>query len=52
MAQGYNQKEGINFEETFAYVPRSKAIRLLLVYACYLDFHLYQIDVKSEFLNG
>src|ERR1044072_8549059 len=52
VAQGYKQEEGIDFEETFAPVERLEAIRLLLAYACSLDFQLYQMDVKSAFLNG
>ena len=50
VAQCYNQ-EGIDFEETFAIVARLEAIRLLLAFACYMDFKLYQMDVKSVFLN-
>lgn len=52
VAQGYNQEESIDFEETFALVARLEAIRLLLAYACSLNFQLYQMDVKSAFLNG
>ena len=52
VAKGYNQEEGIDFDETYAPVARLEAIRLLLAYACILDFKLYQMDVKSAFLNG
>src|ERR1051325_7991024 len=52
VAQGYNQEEGINFEETFIPVARLEVIRLLLVYACSLNFQLCQMDIKSEFFNG
>ena len=52
VAQGYNQEEDIDYEETFAPVARLEAIRLLLAFACYMDFKLYQMDVKSTFLNG
>ena len=52
VAQGYNQKEGIDFDETFALVARIKAIRLLLAFACHMNFKLFQMDVKSAFLNG
>ena len=45
VAQGYNQEEGIDFEETFALVARLEAIRLLLAYACSLNFQLFQMDV-------
>ncbi|GKB17696.1 retrovirus-related pol polyprotein from transposon TNT 1-94 [Tanacetum coccineum] len=52
VAQGYNQQEGIDFDETYAPVARLESIRILLVYACAHDFKLYQMDVKSAFLNG
>lgn len=52
VAQGYNQEEGINYEETFAPVARLEAIRLLLAYACSQNFKLFQMDVNSAFLNG
>ncbi|GJX17347.1 retrovirus-related pol polyprotein from transposon TNT 1-94 [Tanacetum coccineum] len=52
VAQGYNQQEGINYDETYAPVARLESIRILLAYACALDFKLFQMDVKSTFLNG
>ncbi|GJT83913.1 retrovirus-related pol polyprotein from transposon TNT 1-94 [Tanacetum coccineum] len=52
VAQGYNQQEGINYEETFAPVARLEAIRIFLAYAAYMGFRVYQMDVKSAFLNG
>ncbi|KAH9763082.1 Integrase catalytic domain-containing protein [Citrus sinensis] len=52
VAQGYNQEEGIDFDETFAPVARLESIMMLLAYACHKDFILYQMDVKSAFLNG
>ncbi|GJS16806.1 copia protein [Tanacetum coccineum] len=52
VAQGYNQQEGINYDETYAPVARLKSIRILLAYAYALDFKLFQMDVKSAFLNG
>ncbi|KAH9697694.1 Integrase catalytic domain-containing protein [Citrus sinensis] len=52
VAQGYNKEEGIDFDETFAPVARLESIRMLLAYACHKDFILYQMDVKSAFLNG
>ena len=51
VAQGFNQEEEIDYEETFAPVARLEVIRMLLVFACFKDFVLYQIDVKSVFLN-
>ncbi|GJV65540.1 retrovirus-related pol polyprotein from transposon TNT 1-94 [Tanacetum coccineum] len=50
--QGYNQQDGIDYDETCAPVARLESIRILLAYACALDFKLFQMDVKSEFLNG
>lgn len=52
VAQGYSQQEGIDYTETFAPVARLEAIRLLLSYAINHDIILYQMDVKSAFLNG
>ncbi|WJX33335.1 hypothetical protein P8452_21550 [Trifolium repens] len=52
VAQGYTQIEGLDFDETFAPVARLESIRLLLGVACILKFKLYQMDVKSAFLNG
>ena len=52
VAQGYNQQEGIDYEETFAPVARLEAIRMLLAFACHKNFILYQMDVKSAFLNS
>ena len=52
VAQGYSQKEDIDYGETFAPVARLESIRMLLAYAAHHDFILYQMDVKSAFLNG
>ncbi|GKC65515.1 retrovirus-related pol polyprotein from transposon TNT 1-94 [Tanacetum coccineum] len=52
VAQGYNQQEGIDYDETYALVTRLESITILLAYACALDFKLFQMDVKSAFLNG
>ncbi|GJS82954.1 zf-CCHC domain-containing protein [Tanacetum coccineum] len=52
VAQGYNQQEGIDYDVTYAPVARLESIRILLAYACALDFKLFQMDVKSAFLNG
>ena len=51
IAQGYTQVEGIDFDETFAPVTRLKSIRILLAIASHLNFKLYQMNVKSAFLN-
>ncbi|GKA55642.1 retrovirus-related pol polyprotein from transposon TNT 1-94 [Tanacetum coccineum] len=52
VAQGYNQQEGIDYDETYAPVARLESTRILLAYACALDFKLFQMDVKSALLNG
>ena len=52
VAQGFNQEEWIDYEETFTPVARLEAIRMLLTFAFFKDFVLYQMDVKSVFLNG
>ena len=44
--------EGVDFDETFATVARLESIWILLAIACHLNFKLYQMDVKSAFLNG
>ncbi|GMP54042.1 hypothetical protein CsSME_00019320 [Camellia sinensis var. sinensis] len=52
VAQGYTQVEGVDYDETFAPVARLESIRILLGVACFLGFKLFQMDVKSAFLNG
>jgi hypothetical protein len=52
VAQGYTQVEGLDFGETYASVARLEAIRILLAYAYAHNIKLYQMDVKSAFLNG
>ncbi|GJU20058.1 retrovirus-related pol polyprotein from transposon TNT 1-94 [Tanacetum coccineum] len=52
VTQGYNQQERIDYDETYVPVARLESIRILLAYACALDFKLFQIDVNSAFLNG
>ncbi|GKE96692.1 copia protein, partial [Tanacetum coccineum] len=47
VAQGYNQQEGIDYDETYASITRVESIRIQLAYACALDFKLFQMDVKS-----
>ncbi|GKB50124.1 retrovirus-related pol polyprotein from transposon TNT 1-94 [Tanacetum coccineum] len=51
VAQGYNQQEGIDYDEMFAPVARLKVIRIFLAFAIYMNFIVYQMDVKSSFLN-
>ena len=50
--QGFNKEEGIDYEETFTPIDRLEVIRMLLAFSCFKDFVLYQMDVKSAFLNS
>ncbi|GJX08771.1 putative ribonuclease H-like domain-containing protein [Tanacetum coccineum] len=52
VAQGYKQEEGIDYDEVFAPVARIEAIRLFFAYASFMNFVVYQMDVKSAFLYG
>ncbi|GKC85124.1 retrovirus-related pol polyprotein from transposon TNT 1-94 [Tanacetum coccineum] len=52
MSKGYAQKEGIDFEESFAPVSRLEAVRLFIAYAAHKSFTVYQMDVKTTFLYG
>ena len=52
VAKGYGQKEGIDFEESFAPVARLEAVRLFIAYDAHKSFLVYQMDVKTSFLNG
>ena len=52
VAQGYSQMEGVDYDKTFAPVAHMESIKILLALACHLKFKLYQMDVKTTFLNG
>ena len=52
VAKGFTQKEGIDYEETFSPVAMLKSIRILLSIAAVLDYEIWQMDVKTAFLNG
>ncbi|GJW87245.1 retrovirus-related pol polyprotein from transposon TNT 1-94 [Tanacetum coccineum] len=52
VAKGYAQEEGINFEESFAPVARLEVVRIFVAYAAHKSFLIYQMDVKTAFLNG
>ncbi|GJY28237.1 putative ribonuclease H-like domain-containing protein [Tanacetum coccineum] len=52
VAEGYKQEEGIDYDEVFAPIARIEAIRLFLAYASFMNFLVYQMDVKSAFLYG
>ena len=51
VAKGYSQQEGIDYDETFAPVARLEAIRIFLAYTSHMKFKVFQMDVKSAFLN-
>ncbi|GJZ55197.1 retrovirus-related pol polyprotein from transposon TNT 1-94 [Tanacetum coccineum] len=52
VAKGYAQEEGTDFEESFAPVAHSEAVRIFVAYAAHKSFPIYQMEVKTEFLNG
>ena len=52
VANGYTQKEGIDYEETFSPIAMLKSIRILLFIAAHYDYEIWQMDVKTAFLNG
>ncbi|KAD3067019.1 hypothetical protein E3N88_34899 [Mikania micrantha] len=52
VVQGFYQQEGIDYEEVFAPVARLEAIRIFLAYASFMNFTVYQMDVKTAFLYG
>ena len=52
VAQGYSQMERVDYDEIFASVARMESIRIVLALACHLKFKLYQMDIKTAFLNG
>ncbi|GKG36073.1 retrovirus-related pol polyprotein from transposon TNT 1-94, partial [Tanacetum coccineum] len=52
VAKGYVQEEGIDFEESFAPVARLEEVRIFVAYAAHKSFPIYQMDVKTAFLNS
>ena len=52
VAKGYTQKEGFNYEETFSPVAMIKSIKILLSIVAHMDYDIWQMDVKTTFLNG
>ncbi|GJX07091.1 retrovirus-related pol polyprotein from transposon TNT 1-94 [Tanacetum coccineum] len=52
MAKGYKQEEGIDFEESFAHVARLEAVRMFIAFAAHRNITIFQMDVKTAFLNG
>jgi hypothetical protein len=52
VVQGYTQVQGLDFSETYTPIARFEAIRILLAYVCAHNIKLYQMNMKSVFLNG
>ncbi|GJU36605.1 reverse transcriptase domain-containing protein [Tanacetum coccineum] len=52
VAHGYRQEEGVDFEESFVPVARLEAVQIFLAFAAYMNMTVYQMDVKTAFLNG
>ena len=52
VAKGFRQIQGIDYEETFSPVAMLKSVRILLAIAAYYDYEIWQMDVKTAFLNG
>ena len=52
VAKGFKQIHGIDYDETFLPITMLKSIRILLTIAAYYDYEIWQMDVKTSFLNG
>jgi hypothetical protein len=52
VAKGFRQIQGVDYEETFSPVAMLKSVRILLAIAAYYDYEIWQMDVKTAFLNG
>ena len=52
VAKGYRQRYGIDYDEMFSPVAMLKSIRIMLAIAAHLDYEIWQMDVKTAFLNG
>ncbi|GKF29997.1 copia protein, partial [Tanacetum coccineum] len=52
VAKGYRQEEGIHFEESLAPVARLEAVRMFIAYVAHKNITIFQMDVKTAFLNG
>jgi hypothetical protein len=52
VAKGYEQRQGVDFEEVFAPVARMEPVRVLFILAAHNNWHVHHMDIKSTFLNG
>lgn len=52
VAKGFSQQQGVDYDETFSLVGRKNTIKVVLAIASHNKWHVYQMDVKSSFLNG
>ena len=52
VAKGFSQRQGVDYDKTFSPVAMIKSIRILLAIAAYHDYEIWQMDVKTAFLNG
>ena len=51
-AKGYRQVQGVDYDETFSPVAKLKSVQIMLAIAAYYDYEIWQMDVKTAFLNG
>ena len=52
VTKGFRQIQGVDYDETFSPVAMLKSVRVLLAIAAYFDYEIWQMDVKTAFLNG
>ena len=52
VAKGFRQIQGVDYDETFSPVAMLKSVRILLAIAAFFDYEIWQMDVKTAFLNG
>src|SRR4051812_29825795 len=52
VAKGFQQVRGVDYDETFSHVVMLKSVRIILALAAFYDYEIWQVDVKTAFLNG